>query len=381
MMESSKRQRTLTWRRDDVPYCKCPTLSYTHAHCPCDNCKGKAVSRSTEFRHWEDAQLAISTSASTSTVTDDPQSPDGSDLPTPDVSEIRTATNDEPDSPTVATTEAPIPDAQDATCSQMCFNPTSSSSGVQSDVAQAVIKAMELNEEVKGSQKSFLNILQFGKELYCKGDTLLEEQWPKTWHASIQLLQRYGYSDPDEFYICLGDSHPCTYDILKTPDDVCRYCKQPGNIKYYYLKLGDKIKRWCGDPVFCAKMTAHWEEKHHWLGVQGGWSLKNEIWDGSHFSELSWFWDPNEEWIVPVYCPSCGMVVCSRIIQEAIGDVNIRELSKSVTIELECPECYSKFDHCPRVVSGDPRNIALIGHWDGWQPFSTSGKHSCGKNQ
>ena len=24
-------------------------------------------------------------------------------------------------------------------------------------------------------------------------------------------------------------------------------------------------------------------------------------------------------------------------------------------------------------------HIALIGHWDGWQPFSTSRKHGCGK--
>ena len=25
--------------------------------------------------------------------------------------------------------------------------------------------------------------------------------------------------------------------------------------------------------------------------------------------------------------------------------------------------------HAPVYTKGDPRNIALIGHWDGWQPF------------
>ena len=30
-------------------------------------------------------------------------------------------------------------------------------------------------------------------------------------------------------------------------------------------------------------------------------------------------------------------------------------------------------------VSGEPRNIALIAHWDGWQSFGSPGRHSCGK--
>ena len=35
--------------------------------------------------------------------------------------------------------------------------------------------------------------------------------------------------------------------------------------------------------------------------------------------------------------------------------------------------------HTPIFACGDPRNIALIGHWDGWQPFGYSGSQSCGK--
>jgi hypothetical protein len=31
----------------------------------------------------------------------------------------------------------------------------------------------------------------------------------------------------------------------------------------------------------------------------------------------------------------------------------------------------------PTTTGGDPRNIAYIGHWDGWQPFNNS-SHSCG---
>ena len=44
------------WNREDI-YCCCDELSYSHSHCPCDNCNGKAVSRPTEYRHWRDATL------------------------------------------------------------------------------------------------------------------------------------------------------------------------------------------------------------------------------------------------------------------------------------------------------------------------------------
>ena len=48
-------------------------------------------------------------------------------------------------------------------------------------------------------------------------------------------------------------------------------------------------------------------------------------------------------------------------------------------LSIICPHCFSAFNHLPRYTNGDPRNLALIGHWDGWQPFSSSNKHNCGK--
>jgi len=47
------------WTRKDVS-CYCDALSYTHAHCPCTSCKGKAVARSTEHRHWLNANVESS---------------------------------------------------------------------------------------------------------------------------------------------------------------------------------------------------------------------------------------------------------------------------------------------------------------------------------
>lgn len=47
---------------------------------------------------------------------------------------------------------------------------------------------------------------------------------------------------------------------------------------------------------------------------------------------------------------------------------------------ISCNECHHNFKHVLRYTRGDPRNIALIGHWDGFRPFRSTGKHGCGEN-
>ena len=118
-------------------------------------------------------------------------------------------------------------------------------SSVANDIIKAVIKAMHINE-VCGSQQNFLSILQYGKELYCKGDG---EKW-------IQIPNRA---------ICLSDEHPCTYSVLSSPEEECRYCHVKGSHCIKYLPLADKVKRWCSDERFCKIMTAHWTQRDHWL--------------------------------------------------------------------------------------------------------------------
>lgn len=46
---------------------------------------------------------------------------------------------------------------------------------------------------------------------------------------------------------------------------------------------------------------------------------------------------------------------------------------------LQCEECRERQVVRPTFAYGDSRNIALIGHWNGWQPFGSPGRHSCGK--
>ena len=120
-------------------------------------------------------------------------------------------------------------------------------------------------------------------------------------------------------------------------------------------------------------MIAHWQQKEHWL-YRSCSSVQpyNEIWDGLRFHELRWFWNPQERWLLPVRCPLCTEIISTDTLALITAEQNAPS-------HIECIYCYRRFSYCPKYAYGDPRNIALIGHWDGWQPFSTSAKHSCGR--
>ena len=43
----------------DIVSCWWPSSYSAHIHCPCQKCNGRAVSRSTEYRHWNDAIILM----------------------------------------------------------------------------------------------------------------------------------------------------------------------------------------------------------------------------------------------------------------------------------------------------------------------------------
>ena len=93
------------------------------------------------------------------------------------------------------------------------------------------------------------------------------------------------------------------------------------------------------------------------------------------FLELSWFWDHNSEWLLPAKCPECSKVITADTVEK-----EILQSSSCCRCQIPCPECHHVFQHIPKYARGDPHNIARIGHWDGWQPFGSTGQHSCGES-
>ena len=68
--------------------------------------------------------------------------------------------------------------------------------------------------------------------------------------------------------------------------------------------------------MFCNKIIAHWREKDHWLKTEHEHFKMCEIWDGSRFAELAWFWDPTSLWLLPALCPMCKHAVSSKYVSE-----------------------------------------------------------------
>ena len=86
--------------------------------------------------------------------------------------------------------------------------------------------------------------------------------------------------------------------------------------------------------------------------------------------------DLQQKWLLLCRCDTCKSMITSEVITESLNQQGDSSLGSSVVVK--CPNCYTRIHHDPQYVCGDPHNIALIGHWDGWQPFSTLVKHSCG---
>ena len=85
-------------------------------------------------------------------------------------------------------------------------------------------------------RSDMMQIISFARDLYCKGDKDLLSQWPTSRAACMKVLTEAGYKEPDTYYIRLNSIHPGLLSIIATHDQ-CKYCKNPGAVKYHYLNF------------------------------------------------------------------------------------------------------------------------------------------------
>jgi hypothetical protein len=228
-------------------------------------------------------------------------------------------------------------------------------------VLDAVLRLVEIKGEAGFSLKTLEELLIWGRNLHCANNEQLLPFWPSCWSEVQVFLENVGYKSPQLYWICLDESHPCLFGLMREKAELCIHCGKEGTIPYYYLSATDKVKRWCSSPTMCRNMTAHWREKSHWLPAQWkegwGWPCKKEFWDGTRFSKLSYFWDPDTEWTLPAKCPEngCGIVISAdELLSAPVANCDGVDTTRLV----ECPSCQNIFQHIPQQVRGDPRNIA-----------------------
>jgi hypothetical protein len=238
---------------------------------------------------------------------------------------------------------------------------TDSNEMIKEFVEDAVLRLLDMKEKLCCSEKHFEDLLKWGKSLHVSGNPNAGEHWPNSWNDVQILLKDIGFVSPKLYWICLRPDHPNHYGLMESQDEFCPHCGQTGNIPYYYMSLIEKVKLWCACPDMCKKMSAHWEEKDHWLPEEmkegWGWHLKKELWDGTRFADLSYFWNPNATWILPVRCQFEGCInilSAKQIMESPVKD-------DGITRNMTCQDCGSHFDHFPIEVRGDPRNLAYCG--------------------
>ena len=238
-------------------------------------------------------------------------------------------------------------------------------------VLSAVISAFKLADEVNASEKSLCKILTYGKEIYEIAGNVKIPHWPITRHKAENLLQTVGYVPPTKYLACLNENHKNQAFLYEQTQDVCPSCQENKFVPVYYNQIRSKINLMCKNESMCKKITAHWDQKDHWIGRHGQpfFPIK-EIWDGTRFAELQWFWNPNEEWLLPAFCTNCKSVISAASISTAAIGAN----GKMVI----CQACAFENAVKEEFARGDPRNIAFMLHWDGFQPFGESEKHSTG---
>ena len=116
---------------------------------------------------------------------------------------------------------------------------------------------------------------------------------------------------------------------------------------------------------------AHWKCKEEWLNKSGELPSYSKLWHGSRFRELSYFWDPTKETLLPHKCPFCDVVDPANNIDTVIDCTNPQS-----PITMVCTCCAHEFAFTPEWMTGDPRNQAIIAHYDGWDPNNTSNRNS-----
>ena len=248
----------LVWKREDVSICKCSEQSYVHVHCPCEDCKGKAVRRNVEHRHWKTATESakfVANRERTRTEVELAHTNSTSD----DLCVIDTTIANSDVNPLPSTIECESRSIQNEQSDQVNASPSieslsassSNSKDPRDDVVWSVMEAMQLVEDANASEQKFLEILHFSKNSYRRGlecqtgsinvsDHLDQMQWPDTYRDAMKLIKEFGYQSPKKMYVCLSDRHFWTWDITGE-EEVCRHCNERGEIPYYYLSLSDKV--------------------------------------------------------------------------------------------------------------------------------------------
>ncbi|KAL3695715.1 hypothetical protein R1sor_009791 [Riccia sorocarpa] len=215
-----------------------------------------------------------------------------------------------------------------------------------------------------------------------------------TRHATVP----FGESSQDEYIQSRGEKCVCSdtpSSGLKRDCDSCsercmvEECRlmRKSMIPFDYISMSELFRNLCSCRTLCEEMLSMWCARDRWIGYDGDLSPSypiREWWDGTKAKEVAWFFDSRREFELPVVCPSCYEVY--RAYPEACEELSNQDNFniESQAYEFACSSCgwwvnvkvlqirTAMFMEWPvGSLQGDPRNLVIMGYWDGFQSSTT----------
>ena len=145
-------------------------------------------------------------------------------------------------------------------------------------------------------------------------------------------MKMLGYSEPHHYKVCISTRH----SVLLQRHQDCPICGKEWQNCIDYYTLGLHFCDWFATEEQCHQLMDHWHEKEDWLNKPLDFeTIKSELWYGQRFCEMSWFWDPTDEHLLPERCPHCRKIVSSTELEEQNSD--------TVVMLMYCAHCSSEF--------------------------------------
>ncbi|MCO5612374.1 hypothetical protein L7F22_066641 [Adiantum nelumboides] len=237
---------------------------------------------------------------------------------------------------------------------------------------------------------------------------------PSNWSQLMEFYKDLGMVPLQEWKLCLGnDDHPhaphimepslederqendaykcCCTDmhiprlLRRDCEHCCQRCplcrkKRKDVMSFHFIPLMGQLKLLCRSETICWDFLKMWRAKEAWLNNIPSMHPEYiyEFWHGEKLRIFQDFWNPLKEWETPVICEDPK---CKRAHMAFPKELMCTQLQKSWCPEqgyyfFRCSKCGKQQRAKKSFVKGDPRNFALLLHWDGFQAASTTQKDS-----
>lgn len=131
----------------------------------------------------------------------------------------------------------------------------------------------------------------------------------------------YSPSKQDEYVQSAGAKCRCVRNPPSSLQRDCRTCSERCSVgdckqmrrcmpSFDYICIGEHLKKLCESRTFCHELLQMWRCRGSWMGNENTdphFPLR-EWWDGQKAKEISWFFDSNSEFELPIICRSCWQV-------------------------------------------------------------------------